>query len=203
MPNCDESSKTTGRRWWHVKTRRNPSCASSGVLSIMFRGFCPDFKTRVSFEITRRGAVGPQQKVDPGTSEANGQRRSKIIPRSETWREKRGDTFTGGRCRSTQIQHGRHAPPGSPKWWSAEGSSAHSTAPEVRGRGALARPPDQRSGQAAICHGSIQAGNWSGSVFSETPCRSETSCRMNNYSTRWSRYQLRRDIPHFSDWGGG
>ena len=31
-------------------------------------------------------------------------------------------------------------------------------------------------------------------MFSETPCRSETSCRMNNYSTRWSTYQLRREI---------
>ena len=31
-------------------------------------------------------------------------------------------------------------------------------------------------------------------MFSETPCRSETLCKMNNYSTRWSRYQIRRDI---------
>ena len=118
--NCDESSKTAGRMWWNVKTPsceaavRNPGCASSGVISIMFQGIWPGFKTKVSFEIAHCGAVGPQQKVDPETSEASGQRQSKIIPRSETWREKRGDTFTGGRCRSTQIQHGRHAPPGAP-----------------------------------------------------------------------------------------
>ena len=200
VPNCDESSETAGERWWHSKTPSceaaigDPSCGGSGVVSVMFRGFCLSFKTKASFEIMHCGAVGPQQKVDPGTGEANGQHRSKITPRSETWREKRGDTFTGGRCRSTQIQHGRHTPPGSPRWWSAEESSAPSTAPEVCGRGALARSPDQRSGQAAIRHGSIQAGNRSGSVFSATPCRSETLCRMYNYSTRWSRYQIRRDI---------
>ena len=193
--NCDYSRKTSGSMWWNVKTVscevaiRDPDGAGSGVVSNMFQGICPGVKTEVSFKIKLCWAVGgPQQKVDPGTSEASGQRQSKITPPSETWREMRGDTFTGGRCRSSQIQHGRRATPGSPERTSAERSSAPGAAPEVRGRRAPDRSHDKRSGQAAIRHGSIQAGNWTGSVFSETPCR------MNNYSTRWSRYQLRRDI---------
>ena len=87
VPNRDESSETAGERWWHSKTPSceaaigDPSCGGSGVVSVMFRGFCLSFKTKASFEIMHCGAVGPQQKVDPETSGASGQRQRRITPR--------------------------------------------------------------------------------------------------------------------------